>query len=104
MPSAATVLQGPDTFGTRWVALTFLSATAIICLPRQFQITVVENADENHLRPAGWLFPLYLFLTRLFTLPIAIVGLATLPPGPNPHTFCLPFPLPPHHTPPPPPL
>jgi len=93
LPSAATVLQGPDTFGTRWVALTFLSATAIVCLPRQFQITVVENADENHLRTAGWLFPLYLFLTCLFTLPIAIVGLATLPAGSNPDMFVLTLPL-----------
>ena len=93
MPAAATVLQGPETFGTRWVALTFLSAAAIVCLPRQFQITVVENADENHLRTAGWLFPLYLFLISLFTLPIAIVGLTTLPPGSNPDMFVLTLPM-----------
>jgi len=93
LPTTAKVLQGPETFGTRWVALTFLSAAAIICLPRQFQITVVENADENHLRTAGWLFPLYLFLTSLFTLPIAIVGLATLPAGSNPDMFVLTLPI-----------
>ncbi|GHD52703.1 sodium:solute symporter [Thalassobaculum fulvum] len=93
LPAAATVLQGSETFGARWVALTFLSATAIVCLPRQFQITVVENADENHLRTAGWLFPLYLFLISLFTLPIAIVGLATLPPGSNPDMFVLTLPM-----------
>lgn len=93
LPAADTVLQGSEPFGTRWVALTFLSATAIVCLPRQFQITVVENADENHLRTAGWLFPLYLFLISLFTLPIAIVGLATLPPGSNPDMFVLTLPM-----------
>ena len=93
LPTTASVLQGSETFGTRWVALTFLSAAAIVCLPRQFQITVVENADENHLRTAGWLFPLYLFLTSLFTLPIAIVGLATLPPGSNPDMFVLTLPM-----------
>ncbi len=67
-------------FGPRWVALTFLSATAIICLPRQFQVTVVENVDERHLATASWLFPLYLFLISLFVLPIAIGG-AELPAG-----------------------
>jgi Na+/proline symporter/nitrogen-specific signal transduction histidine kinase len=93
LPTTASVLKGPETFGTRWVALTFLSATAIICLPRQFQITVVENANENHLRTAGWLFPLYLFLISLFTLPIAIVGLAKLPVGSNPDMFVLTLPM-----------
>ncbi|MQJ98197.1 sodium:solute symporter, partial [Escherichia coli] len=43
--------------GSRWVALLVLSAAAVICLPRQFQITVVENSDENYLRTAGWAFP-----------------------------------------------
>jgi Na+/proline symporter len=44
-------------FGSRWIAMNVLSVAAIICLPRQFQITVVENSDENHLRTAGWAFP-----------------------------------------------
>ncbi len=92
LPTSDRVL-GSEVFGARWVALTFLSATAIICLPRQFQITVVENADEEHLRTAGWLFPLYLFLTCLFTLPIAIIGLATMPPGANPDMFVLTLPM-----------
>src|SRR5690606_5146043 len=43
--------------GSRWVAVLFLSACAVICLPRQFQITVVENSNENHLRTAAWAFP-----------------------------------------------
>ena len=93
LPTTAAVLKGPETFGARWIALTFLSACAIICLPRQFQITVVENSNENHLRTAGWLFPLYLFLTSLFTLPIAIVGLAVLPSGSNPDMFVLSLPM-----------
>ena len=40
--------------------MSVLSVAAIICLPRQFQITVVENSDENHLRTAAWAFPAYL--------------------------------------------
>ncbi|MGT2490896.1 hypothetical protein ACU4GD_11180 [Cupriavidus basilensis] len=48
---------GTVTFG-RWAALVFLSMLSILLLPRQFQIAVVENVDENHLRKAIWLLPL----------------------------------------------
>ncbi|MEQ9125567.1 MAG: sodium:solute symporter, partial [Alphaproteobacteria bacterium] len=82
-----------DIFGPRWVALTFLSATAIICLPRQFQVTVVENIDERHLATASWLFPAYLFGMTLFIAPIALVGLKVLPPGANPDLYVLTLPL-----------
>jgi len=83
-------LIDPETvFGPRWVALMFLSATAILVLPRQFQVTVVENVDERHLATASWLFPLYLFLMTLFVLPIAIAGLTLMPDGANPDMFML---------------
>src|SRR5690606_29210537 len=68
-------------FGSRWVAVLVLSACAVICLPRQFQITVVESSNENHLRTAGWAFPTYLLLMSIFTMPIALYGLATMPAG-----------------------
>ena len=70
-----------------------LSVAAIICLPRQFQITVVENSDENHLRTASWAFPAYLLLMSLFTLPIALFGLTSMPAGSNPDMFVLTLPL-----------
>jgi len=82
-----------EVFGPRWIVLTFLSATAIICLPRQFQVTVVENIEENHLSTASWLFPLYLFGMTLFIMPIAIVGLKVMPQGANPDLFVLTLPL-----------
>ncbi|KKB13116.1 sodium:solute symporter [Devosia geojensis] len=82
-----------DTFGTRWVAMNLLSFAAIICLPRQFQITVVENSDENHLRAASWAFPLYMLAMSLFTLPIALYGLTAMPAGANPDMFVLTLPL-----------
>ncbi len=90
---AEVIYGGGDVFGPRWVALTFLSATAIICLPRQFQVTVVENVDERHLATASWLFPLYLFGMSLFIMPIAIAGLKFMPPGSNPDLFVLTLPL-----------
>ena len=66
-------------FGARWATVLLLSACAVICLPRQFQITIVENSDERHLRTASWAFPAYLLLMSLFLLPIAFYGLATMP-------------------------
>ncbi|MEL7465430.1 MAG: ATP-binding protein [Pseudomonadota bacterium] len=90
-PEADRLLREVD-FGERWLTLLFLSAAAIICLPRQFQVTVVENTDERHLSTASWLFPLYLLLMSLFVLPIAFVGLSTLPEGANPDLFVLTLP------------
>ena len=87
------MLQTDRIFSSRWVALTFLSATAIITLPRMFQVTIVENSDERHLSVASWAFPLYLFLMSLFVLPIAIAGQSILPAGSNPDLFVLTVPL-----------
>ena len=82
-----------DIFGPRWAVLTFLSATAIICLPRQFQVTVVENIDERHLATASWLFPLYLLGMTAFIMPIALVGQQVMPSGANPDLYVLTLPL-----------
>ncbi len=79
--------------GGRWATLIFLSAAAFLCLPRMFQVLVVENADEGHLRVASWAFPLYLMLMSLFVLPIAVVGLNILPDSANPDLFVLTLPL-----------
>ncbi|WP_407495546.1 ATP-binding protein [Pseudooceanicola sp. MF1-13] len=77
----------------RWLALTGLSAAAFLCLPRMFQVLVVENEQERHLRTASWAFPLYLLLMSLFVVPIAVVGLDLLPEGSNPDLFVLSLPL-----------
>ncbi|HGG04590.1 MAG TPA: sodium:solute symporter [Aliiroseovarius sp.] len=79
--------------GARWVSLTFLSAAAFLTLPRMFQVLVVENADERQLATASWAFPLYLLLMSLFVVPIAVIGLQTLPAGSNPDLFVLTLPL-----------
>ena len=77
----------------RWVGLTFLSAAAFLCLPRMFQVLVVENSDERHLATASWAFPAYLLAMSLFVVPIAAVGLSRLPAGSNPDLFVLTLPL-----------
>jgi Na+/proline symporter/nitrogen-specific signal transduction histidine kinase len=93
LPTAPLVIDPDAVFGPRWIAVTFLAGAAILCLPRQFQVTVVENSDEGHLKTASWLFPLYLFLMCLSVLPIAIAGLSQLPAGSNPDMFVLTLPM-----------
>jgi len=87
------IFHSRDVFGPRWVTLIFLAGAAVICLPRQFQVTVVENVNEQHLRTASWLFPLYMFLISLFVLPIAIAGMNFLPAGSNADMFVLTLPM-----------
>ncbi len=69
-----TVPPSASSYGT-WAFVTVLSMLSIMFLPRQFQISVVENVDEGHLGKAIWLFPLYLLLINLFVLPLALGGL-----------------------------
>lgn len=78
---------------SRWVGLIFVSAAAFICLPRMFQVMVVENSDEETLKTASWAFPAYLLLMSLFVVPIAVVGLDLMPAGANPDLFVLTVPL-----------
>jgi Na+/proline symporter/signal transduction histidine kinase len=66
---------GGGTTYAEWFAILFLSMMAIMFLPRQFHMAVVENSDEAHIAKAAWLFPLYLFLINIFVLPIALGGL-----------------------------
>jgi len=79
--------------GSRWAALTMLSAAAFLCLPRMFQVMVVENDDDRYLHFASWAFPAYLMLISLFVVPIAVVGLDLMPDGSNPDLFVLSLPL-----------
>ena len=65
----------PETF---WVQ-TMLAAFAIICLPRQFHVAVVELRDEKHIRGARRWFAVYLILTILAIIPIASWALHAAP-------------------------
>ncbi|MEJ2282367.1 MAG: sensor histidine kinase [Desulfobacterales bacterium] len=58
-----------------WGMHMFLSMMAILLLPRQFQVIVVENVNEKHLNKAIWLFPLYLLAINIFVLPVAFAGM-----------------------------
>ena len=85
--------QGQPYAHVQWFAMTLLSMLSVIFLPRQFQVMVVENVDEQHLRRAAWVFPLYLLLINLFVLPIALGGLLHLGPGSNAEGYVLLLPL-----------
>lgn len=60
--------------GFNWFLLSLLSMIAIVLLPRQFQVTVIENEREKYLKKAIWLFPLYLLLFNVFVIFIAWGG------------------------------
>ncbi|MBL8387783.1 MAG: histidine kinase [Hydrogenophaga sp.] len=86
--------QGKPFAYAQWTGQTLLAMLSVLFLPRQFQVTVVENVREQHLRRAVWVFPLYLLLINLFVLPIAIGGLMHFGAGRmDPETFVLSLPL-----------
>ncbi|MFK7877008.1 MAG: ATP-binding protein [Paracoccaceae bacterium] len=76
----------------RWATLTALAGMAFLCLPRMFQVLVVENDNDRQLHMASWLFPVYLMLMSLFVVPVAVMGLE-LTPNANPDLFVLTLPL-----------
>jgi len=79
---------------TGWSMYIVVSMLAVILLPRQFQVAVVENVDEKHLNKAVWLFPLYLLAINVFVLPVAFGGLLRFVPGSvDPDTFVLSLPM-----------
>lgn len=88
----APALLGPHGVGT-WLAHLALSALAVLMLPRQFHLSVVENADEDHVRTAAWAFPAYLLAINLFVLPLALAALVLGGAEPAADTAVLALPL-----------
>ncbi len=77
-----------------WGFQIFVSMMAILFLPRQFQVAVVENVNEEHLNKAMWLFPLYLLAINIFVLPVAVGGLLQFPIDlVDPDTYVLALPM-----------
>ena len=79
-PSTAAIFSREPRIDTL-IAMTLLSFVAFILLPRQFHVAVVENNNEDEVRRAVWLYPVYLVLINLFVVPIALAGLLTFPAG-----------------------
>ncbi len=79
-PEAVRAIDYVPSIGN-FLITTLLSFGAIMMLPRQFHVSVVENSSDAEVGRARWLFPLYLIAINLFVIPIALAGLIIFPFG-----------------------
>src|SRR3954447_7514292 len=79
-PEAVRAINYSPSIGN-FLTMVLLSFCAIMLLPRQFHVTVVENSTDSEVGRARWLFPLYLVAINLFVIPIALAGLIIFPFG-----------------------
>jgi Na+/proline symporter/signal transduction histidine kinase len=79
--------------GFDWLFMISLAFIAIFLLPRQFQVSVLENTREKYLKKAIWLFPLYLLLFNFFVIFIAWAGKLTFGDTQNAEYYTLLLPL-----------
>ncbi|WP_028890271.1 sensor histidine kinase [Tenacibaculum ovolyticum] len=87
-----TTLSGLED-GFNWFFMISLSFMSIFLLPRQFQVSVLENNREKYLKKAIWLFPLYLLLFNVFVIFIAWAGKITFGEDANAEYYTLLLPL-----------
>ncbi|MBL8580048.1 MAG: hybrid sensor histidine kinase/response regulator [Mesorhizobium sp.] len=90
--TAQASLDSRTSLGT-WLVMTMLSGFAIIMLPRQFYVMIVENRAESELRTATWIFPLYLVAINLFVLPVALAGVVLVGDATSSDLYVLSLPL-----------
>src|SRR3954453_21439277 len=79
-PEAFRAIEYSPSLGN-FLTMTLLSFCAIMLLPRQFHVSVVEISSDAEVGRARWLFPLYLVAINIFVIPIALAGLITFPFG-----------------------
>jgi len=78
--SAAAELASPANFSLEFVVISLVSATAIVALPRQFYMGLVEARDPRDLVKVRFGLAGYIALMAVMVLPIAFAGAAILPP------------------------
>ncbi|MBR0941146.1 MULTISPECIES: PAS domain-containing hybrid sensor histidine kinase/response regulator [Bradyrhizobium] len=92
-PEAVRAINYSPSIGN-FLTMTLLSLCAIMLLPRQFHVSVVENSSDAEVSRARWLFPFYLVAINLFVIPIALAGLVTFPFGAaDPDMYVLALPM-----------
>ncbi len=79
--SARTLFDNAPPVG--FVGQTLLGFLAIVCLPRQFHVAVVECEEVNDIRKARWMFGGYLVIISVMVIPIAVAGAAMFGTGPG---------------------
>src|SRR5580700_3750071 len=79
-PEAVRAINYVPSIGN-FLTMVLLSFCAVVLVPRQFHVSVVENSSDAEVSRARWLFPLYLVAINLFVIPIALAGLITFPFG-----------------------
>ncbi len=82
-----------DSLSSRSITILLLSMAAVICLPRQFHVAIIERRQPGEVDWARWIFPFYLLLTSLVVIPITMAGLSQFPTGVSPDLFVLQLPL-----------
>lgn len=86
--------MGSTALPSGFLAQLLLAFLAIFCLPRQFQVGVVECENPRDVNKARWLFPMYLVIVSVLVVPIALAGMATFGNSTiNPDTYVLALPL-----------
>jgi PAS domain S-box-containing protein len=94
-PAAANVfhLADGESGYITWTTLIILSMSAILFLPRQFHVAVVENSSRRNILSAMWQFPLYMLLINIFVIPIALYGIGSGIPIDSADTYVLNIPV-----------
>ena len=91
-PAVAQMQANASSTSVYWIHV-LLGFIATLCLPRQFHVSFVEIQHLRHLRHARWIFPFYLLLMSVFTLPVALAGVMLLGPTANIDLVVLQLPL-----------
>ncbi len=82
----------PDHISLQTGVILLISATAIVALPRQFYMGLVEAREPRDLVNARFGLAGYLLLMAVLVVPITLAGLAVFGPGVPPDTYVLQLP------------
>lgn len=86
-------LFAPERFAGETLVIAALAMAAVLALPRQFYIGVIEARSPADISRARWPFIGYLLAMALLVPPIAIAGLALVPATVPPDAYVLALPL-----------